>query len=178
MANTIINGLDDILAYIPINEAKEKPSVKTTGKKKHFIAEIKEETDSILKLADYIESNWNKLNAEQKERLKSFSYTYMGEGKKVKQTFIFKNIPAAITTAYRALKPLTSGKLSLSDFGDFFVALDRLNDVILSMIERENPAYKERLSGLIESAVKGEGKDMSYGEFNEWLNGVASKAGK
>ena len=66
----------------------------------------------------------------------------------------------------------------MSDFGDFFVALDRLNNVILTMIEYDNPAYKEKLSELIESAVKGEGKDMSYEEFKGWLNGMADKAGK
>ena len=28
---------------------------------------------------------------------------------------------------------------------------------------------KEKLSKLIESAIKGEGKDVSYQEFKEWL---------
>ena len=101
-------------------------------------------TGNILKSADYIESNWDKLSAEQKENLKS----------------------------------LIPGKLNMSDVGDFFVALDRLNNVILSMIEYDNLAYREKLSGLIESAEKGEGIDMSYEEFKGWLNGMATKAGK
>ncbi len=176
MAIAIMNDLNNIFAYMPIDDAKKESSVKTAGKKKHFATEIKEITGYILKSADYIESNWDKLNAEQKENLKSFSYSYIGEEKMQKTGG--NTIFTAIKTAYSGFKLLNSGKLSMSDIGDFFVALDRLNNVVLSMIEYDNPAYREKLSGLIESAVKGEGKDMSYRDFNEWLNGMATKTGK
>lgn len=171
-----IKGLNNIFADMPINEVKKRSSVKTAGKKKDSITEIKEMTDTILKSADYIESNWDKLSAEQKENLKSFSYSFIGEEKMQKAGL--KDVFKALKTACSGLKSLSSGKLSMSDFGDFFVALDRLNSVILSMIEYDNPAYKEKLSELIESAVKGEGKDMSYEEFKGWLNEMATKTGK
>ena len=179
MDTAIIKGIEDlnnIFADMPIDKAKKESSVKTAGKKKDSIMEIKEMTDTILKSADYIKLNWDKLSAEQKENLKSFSCSYIGEEKMQKAGL--KDVFKALKTAYLGLKSLSSGKLSLSDFGDFFVALDRLNNVILTMIEYDNPAYKEKLSELIESAVKGEGKDMSYEEFKGWLNGMATKAGK
>jgi hypothetical protein len=77
MAISIMGDLNNIFAYMPIDEAKKESSVKTAGKKKDFITEIKEMTGNILKSADYIESNWDKLSAEQKENLKSFSYSYI-----------------------------------------------------------------------------------------------------
>ncbi|MCL4546361.1 MAG: hypothetical protein M1576_01300 [Deltaproteobacteria bacterium] len=171
-----IEDLNNIFADMSINDIKKESSVKTAGKKKDSIMEIKEMTDTILKSAGYIESNWDKLSAEQKENLNSFSYSYIGEGKMQKTSL--KDAFKALKTAYSGLKSLSSGKLSLSDISDFFVALDKLNNAILTKIEYDNPAYKEKLNGLIESAIKGEGKDMSYDEFKGWLNGMANKAGK
>ncbi len=179
MAIAIMGDLNNIFAYMPIDEAKKESLVKTAGKKKDFITEIKEMTGNILKSADYIESNWDKLSAEQKENLKSFSYSYIGDEKiqKISDNPIIMAIKTA-PSLFKLFKSLTSGKLNMSDVGDFFVALDRLNNVILSMIEYDNLAYREKLSGLIESGVKGEGIDMSYEEFKGWLNGMATKAGK
>ena len=179
MAISIMSDLNNIFAYMPIDEAKKESSVKTSGKKKDFTTEIKEMHGIILKSADYIESNWDKLSAGQKENLTSFSYSYIGDEKiqKTSGNPIIKAIKTG-SSFFELFKSLNSGKLSMSDICDFFVALDRLNNVILSKIEYDNPAYREKLSGLIESAVKGEGKDMSYKEFNEWLNGMATKTGK
>lgn len=144
----IMKDLNNIFAYMPISEAKKESSVKTSEKKKDFITEIKEMTDIILKSADYIESNWDKLSSVQKENLKSFSYSYIGEVKMQKTAG--NNIFTVTKAVYSFFKSLNSGRLSMSDIGDFFVALDRLNNVVLSMIKRDNPAYTE-------SAVKGEG---------------------
>ena len=179
MDTAIIKGIKDlnhIFADMSINDIKKGSTVKSAGKKKDYISEIKEMTETILKSADYIKLNWDKLSAEQKENLKSFSYSYIGEGKMQKTSL--KDAFKALKTAYSGLKSLSSGKLSLSDISDFFVALDKLNNAILTKIEYDNPAYKEKLNELIESAIRGEGKDMSYDEFKGWLNGMADKAGK
>lgn len=183
MAIAIINDLNNIFAYMPIDEVKGEHSVKTAVKKKDFITEIKETTGNILKLADYLESNWDKLNAEQKEKLKSFTYSYIGE-ERIQITGGI-SIFTTMKTAYSILKSLKSGKLSMSDVGDFFIAFDRLNNAVLCAVEEESPAYKKDLQELIEaeldintSTLKYENKNMSYGEFNEWLNGVATKTGK
>ena len=179
MDTAIIKGIDDlnnIFADMPIDKSKKEASVKTAEKKKDFTAKIKNMTETILKSVDYIESSWDKLSTEQKEGLRSFSYSYMGEEKLQKTGF--KGVIRGLEDMFSLSVTLIHGKINLSDFGDFFVALDRLNNTILTKIEYDNPAYKEKLNELIESAVKGEGKDMSYDEFKGWLNGMADKAGK